>query len=130
MVSLRWQGGSRSEDRTVVTEEELVRLLTELEATAQGHPVMACLVSNRGDVLGVGLGLPRSVLTFTSSSGQPPYWISVGAGPKDATFAFDYFGSESEYLSGNSVSLEDAHAAAADFYRTGRRPRGISWEET
>lgn len=127
LVNARTDGSSRSFDDV----DELRTWLLMIHQAALGEqPLLIDLEHASGATLSVGLGAPRSVLTFQATA-DPPYLVSQGPGltteAAGETFLRD--GEPVEFESNESIAVELAVAAATDFMASGRLPMSIAWQE-
>ena len=112
---------------------ELDALLDRVSSEApEGRPTGVHLFSPEGACLTLALGSEESVLGFIDASCEPPYFASKGeVEDVEPLFTF-YVCSEhhTEVPRRNVVSTGAAREAAREFFRTGRRPENVAWEET
>jgi len=105
-------------------------VLDDLQERFKGEDgQMVEVVSPEGDSLAIGLGKSKSVLSYVSRTGDPPYYVSVGTGREDETISFLFSGEFSEFSGRNTISLEAARAAVRAFVQTGELSPLMSWEE-
>ena len=80
--------------------------------------------------LAIGVGGPLSVLNFVGSSGDPPYFTSLGDPSATGTMTFVFSGEKSEFPLRNAIPIEMARQAIRMFAVTGERPMTtVQWEE-
>lgn len=84
-----------------------------------------------GDLLSVGLGRPRSFLTYIPADGDPPYFSVVDESAGDGEVCFDCNGEPSFYAAHNTVPFPLALEVACQFASsTGLPlPELVAWEE-
>jgi hypothetical protein len=118
------------------SEEELVRGVMELDARtrAEHNPrIVEILATDGGEdppALSIGVGGQEYVLVFNEGnlSGEGGY--SKGPHDGDSTeISFAYGDSDSFYERWMLVDRDTAVNAAREFYRTGRRPANVRWED-
>jgi hypothetical protein len=125
---LRWTPDGDATE--VATVEALDALLDRLSAeAARGRPFMVELIASNGDLLSMGLGRPRSVLSYTPASLDPPYLASHGGQAGDELLVFDYAGEPTEFPVGQAVPMSTAREAFRRFLVTGTLPDTIEWED-
>src|SRR5581483_8878172 len=91
----------------VSSPEELRQWLQRIAAECP-RPLLAEVVRADGDHLSIGLGRPRSFLTYIPQDGDPPYFSVVGDAPEDEEVNFDCNGESSFYSARNTVPFEVA----------------------
>jgi hypothetical protein len=107
----------------------LMELLAEAGKDAAASHTMVELVSPSGSSCAVGLGRPRSVVTFMAAAAEPPYFVSRGEGAAGDALVFYYYGHWTEFGAEAAVPLDDAILALRQFFETGQRPSGVAWDE-
>jgi hypothetical protein len=118
------------------TEEELVRGLTEIDDRfrAAGEPRIAMILadpdSENPPGLSMGLGGDEYVLVFDEGhdSGEGAYSRGPHKGD-DSEVWFAYGDSDTEYQRWMLVDRGTTFEAAREFFRTGRRPQNVEWQE-
>jgi hypothetical protein len=126
----------RGYDIYPATEEELVSGLLDMDAKfrKEGEPRLAVLFfePERKDTarLSIGLGEDESTLTFDTGDLNDAGAYSKGARAGDkAEVGYAYGDGYSEFYASTLVPKQTAIAAAREFFRTGRRPATVQWEE-
>ncbi len=125
--TLAW--GERHQPVAVKDPSHLIELLAEAGRDAATSHTMVELVSPSGGSCVVGLGRPRSVVTFTASPPEPPYFLSRGEVAAGDALVFFYNGHWSEFGPEASVPLDGAILALRQFFETGQRPSAVAWDE-
>lgn len=118
--------------RAIRSREQLDDALDEIERHARANePLIVDLISPLGASLRIGLGRQRSVLTFDSGSGMPPYLESSGdeTNTNSDSIVFYYGGHWTEFPASALIPKEAAREAMKSFFQTGERPNNVSWEE-
>lgn len=124
---LYWNGTSRR----ISSKAELLTALKDLETDCATKPEVARLaVAADWDVISWGVGRDLSVLTTSTGSGDPPYFISRGKPGLRKPIGFDLGGEYTEYPGKAAVPYSLARAAVIEFFETRQRPTCIEWEET
>jgi hypothetical protein len=100
-------------------------------ATECPRPLLAEVVRADGDRLSVGLGRPRSFLTYIPADGDPPYFSVVGDALEGEEVCFDCNGEPSFYSARNTVPFEMALEVACRFAESSGLPLPglVVWEE-
>jgi hypothetical protein len=95
------------------------------------RPLLAEVVRADGDRLSIGLGRPRSFLTYVPEDGDPPYFSVVGDAPEGEEVNFDCNGESSFYSARNTVPFEVALEVVCRFAQSGGLPLPdlVAWEE-
>jgi hypothetical protein len=119
--------GGRTE---VGSPEELRQWLRRIAAECP-RPLLAEVVRADGDRLSVGLGRPRSFLTYIPADCDPPYFNVVGDAPEGEEVCFDCNGEPSFYSARNTVPFEVALEVACRFAQSSGLPLpdSVVWEE-
>jgi hypothetical protein len=114
----------------VASPSELQRWL-RLIAGECPRPLLAEVVRADGDGLSVGLGLPRSFLTYIPADGNPPYFSVIDDSAGDGEVCFDCNGEPSFYATRNTVPFELALDVACRFVLSAGLPLPelVAWEE-
>jgi hypothetical protein len=114
----------------VASPRQLERLLRRISAECC-RPILAEVVRTDGDRLSVGLGRPRSFLTYVPEDGDPPYFSVVGDAPEDEDVCFDCNGEPSWYASRHTVPFELALKVVRRFAESSGLPLpdAVAWEE-
>jgi len=109
----------------------LDQILDRLTAeTPADLPRLAELINATGDCLGMVIGADVSLLSFVGSSGDPPYYVSVGDRRVDGLFVFYVYGGHySELPRRHCVSAGQARETMRVFLETGRLADHLLWEE-
>jgi len=126
---VRWGEGTE-----VVTVHSLAELDGVLDRLALQYPedraVLAEVVAPNGDSLAIGLGRNESLLSWVQSSGDPPYYNSMGDEAESGAVSFYFGGTWSEFPRSDVVSIEVAREAVRDFFHSGGRLSDkVRWEE-
>ena len=108
-------------------EELDARLDNLLKESNQEQPDMATLETEAGTLV-IGLG-KHSVLSYNSPEDKPPYYVSVGDQTKQGITTFSYDGEATEMHNRNLIGLHEAREAVRDFFRSGKLPQNVKWEE-
>lgn len=110
-------------------QRTLDRALDSIAKEAE-KPLIVELVGRTGARLGIGLGMPTSVLAFNPSD-DPPYYMSRGSrsSPRDDIIVYYFQGHWTEFPVTAVVPIEDAREAARVFFLTDERPSNVDWEE-
>jgi Immunity protein Imm1 len=125
---LRWTPDGDATE--VATVEALDALLDRLSAeAARGRPLMVELTASNGDLLSMGLGRPKSVLSYTPASLDPPYFASHGHQASDQLLVYDYAGEPTEFPVRQAVPISAAREGFRRFFVTGTLPDTIEWED-
>jgi len=113
----------------VESPEELRRWLRRIAAECP-RPLLAEVVRTDGDRLSVGLGRPRSFLTYIPADGDPPYFSVVGDASEGEEICFDCNGEPSFYSARNTVPFEEAMEVACRFIGSSGLPlpAEVAWE--
>src|SRR6266540_727805 len=116
------------QSREIASEAELEDTLNELSLQAERNEPFIVEVRRGSASLGMGLGLPRTVLAFKSSD-EPPYYESASdkGEPGNDVVAFYYQGQWTEFPKTALVTKESAVEAMKAFLRTGTRPDNVRW---
>jgi hypothetical protein len=114
----------------VCSPRELRRWLRRIAAECP-RPLLASVVRADGDRLSIGLGRPRSFLTYIPADGNPPYFSVVGDAPADEEVNFDCNGESSFYSARNTVPFKVALEVACCFAKSSDLPLPdlVAWEE-
>lgn len=125
----RWTSDSDLFESRFGSPHEGVSLARELQQTLGAMPAMVEFgrLDDASPVLAIGLGRPRSVVTFQASL-DPPYFISLASDQRVGTICFVYAQEDTEYSARNSVPIEAALDALLEFLTTAGRPHSIDWE--
>ena len=121
--------GDEEHCRTEVsTEEELDRVVDELTATAATDaPFSIELMVNEDTAISIVVGLDISLVNFYSATNKPNYSGSIGPWDEDESIVFYYRGHYSEVSKAHFVPIDDAREALRCYFRTGQRPKKITW---
>ena len=126
----------RGYDAKPTTEQELVAALQDMDTQfrAEGDPRLVVIFAypEVPDTprLSIGLGANESVVTYDESIETGEGAISLGPRVDDhSDVGFSYGTGYSGFLASHLVPKDDAIAAAREFFRTGRRPTNLDWEE-
>jgi hypothetical protein len=110
--------------------EQLDEILDQLSEKSKEKPCLVDVIIPSGDSLAIGLGAEDSLLSFVSSSGDPPYFISKGESNDTENTVVFYWNEEwSEFPKSSLISIESARCAIREFVRTGKLSDEIIWEE-
>jgi hypothetical protein len=113
--------------------DDLVRGLVEIDLLARtaGQPRMAVLTADAdaedAPYLSIGLGGQDSVLVF--EGGQQGGYSKGARSGDDSPVFFAYGTGTGEYLGWMAVSKQQAFEAAQEFFRTGKQPSCVDWED-
>lgn len=122
----------RTTDRAT-TVEELDALLDSItKQVSSDIPQAVNVIRANGDCLTIVLGAPLgSCLSFVSSSGNPPYFVSLGDPNAKGIFTFYVeLDHHSETLMRNVITQADARQAIREFVlHPARLPRCVTWAE-
>jgi hypothetical protein len=121
--------GDALSERTVFSELELREVLSELNESAKRGPYIADVTIRRGDTLSVALGRDVSVLSFVSSTLDPPYFASKGRSPRagDGFIDFLYHGAPTQFPEWQAIPYEAAVDATCLFVSQGTLPAVVDW---
>lgn len=113
----------------LASQSELSKLIGEVEALAR--PTWLELVSpDEQLIMHIGLGRPAfSTITFYDWREGGGTFHSAGTLDAPDDTEFDYGGVPTTMSGAGGIAVEDAHTAAAEFLRTGERPKAIGWIE-
>jgi hypothetical protein len=118
------------------SDDDLLRGLTEIDELARrdNRPRIAVLTSDaeaqRAPYLSIGLGAPDSVLVFEQGDDEQGGY-SRGPRVGDVSeVSFAYGTGSSEYLGWMLIAKQTAIAAAVEFFRTGKQPTSVDWDDT
>lgn len=116
-------------ERTVASEVELREALNELNDSAKREPFIADVIIQSGDTLSIALGRDVSVLSFTNSSLDPPYFASKGRPPRvgDGVVEFLYHGAPTQFPAWQAVPHVVAVEVVCLFVTQGVLPAVIDW---
>lgn len=78
----------------------------------------------------MGLGRDKTVLSFTSSSQDPPYFHSLGPDEDGDDLIFFYYGDWTEFPRRQSVPFAKGREAMRHFFQEGSLLDSIQWEES
>lgn len=125
---------SESDVITVKTPEELDKALDRLHNKfLKERPTLVEVARKSGDSLAIGLGYKtKSILSFVSSTGDPPYYVSVGSKSKKnqtKTVVFYWYDEWSEFPQSYLIPYEEAKKTVKEFALTGALAKHIEWEE-
>ena len=114
----------------VASPDDLRQWLRRI-ATECPRPLLAEVVRADGDRLSVGLGCPRSFLTYIPADGDPPYFSVLDEAAGDGEVCFDCNGEPSFYAARNTVPFAVALEVASRFAASGGLPLPdlVAWEE-
>ncbi len=114
---------------SIGTVSELDDVLHSTRREPHGDlPPIATLTAPDGKWMGIGLDEP-SVATFQYGA-DPPYLVSVGAGPPAREpFVFSFQGHWTEFGPEAAIPLDHALRALREFFVSGGQPRSIKWRE-
>jgi len=116
----------------VESERELREALGRLcELALTEGPFIAELRLQNGDMLGIGLGRPESVVAYLPGTGMPPYYHAESSGDHrlDQALTFDLAGETTEFPSSQAVPVERAKDALVHFFETGQLAPFLEWVE-
>jgi hypothetical protein len=108
-----------------------LRYWLRLIAAECPRPLLANVIRTDGDVLSIGLGRPRSFLTYIPADGNPPYFSVVGDAPEGEEVNFDCNKESSFYSARNTVPFEVALEVVCRFAQSSDLPLPdlVEWEE-
>ena len=112
--------------------EDLGQLMTILNRLAHRRPFGFELIGENGKTLFIGISLKCGCVQFSSSDGDPPYWVAVAPGEHDLeTEGMEYLIGRTltPVLERHCVSIETLMQIIGHFLATGDRYRMVSWEE-
>lgn len=122
----------RTIDRAT-TVEELDALLDSItKRVSPETPQAVNVVRANGDCLTIVLGAPLgSWLSFVGSSGNPPYFVSLGEPNANGIFTFYIdLDHHTESQMRNVIPQSEARQALREFVlHSAQLPRCVSWEE-
>jgi hypothetical protein len=123
---LEWDDGQTIE---VATVDELDRAVSRIHEAAADEPVVAELILDNGDSLGIGLGRLRTVMWFVAGSKEPPYLTTVGDERVDPNevIVFTYGDEPTEYPAIAAIPIERAIEALKEFFVTEKLPTSVDW---
>jgi len=122
----------------VDTIEQLDALLNRCHLEAQKtEPFLVEIMLSTGDALTIGLGRDLSLLSYVSSSGEPPYFVSVGDSVPDDdvvlgdddVVVFYFCGTYTELPCFTLIPMELAREGARYFFQHASLPSFINWIE-
>ena len=108
---------------------ELDQLLTEASEEGTTSHTMVELVSPSGVSCAIGLGRPRSAVTFSALMVEPPFFLSRGDATSDESLVFFYNGHWTEFPPEAGIPVNDALDALRQFFESGQRPTAVKWDE-
>jgi hypothetical protein len=100
-------------------------------AKSKNFSSVILLNDDNDNQLGLAVGGNETVLTFTYSHGDPPYYVSKGKlDVEEPVFTcFLLFEHHTEFLRKWVIPVESGIAACHQFYNTGGLPSCIEWVE-
>ena len=103
----------------------------KLEAIRENKLNIVFLEANNGNELSVVVGGDETVLGFTFSDGNPPYYASKGNSEDIEPILSGFVGLEhhTEYTRSNVISSTRALLAIHEFFNFGDLPKSIQWVE-
>jgi len=123
----------RGNDVVPASEEELLAELRRLDAEfrSEKEPRIVVIYADRvaevTPTLSLGLGADEATLVYDDGLSSA---YSRGRHPDDESeIGYEYGDGYSEFPGWTRVSLPDAFAGAAEFFRAGRRPTNVDWVE-
>ena len=118
------------------SEEELLAHLIRIDTAARqrAEPLIATVYANADDedssYLSIGLGSEDSVLVFASNRRSGAGGYSKGPRIGDTTEIHFRYGTDFGFFEAWMLIPKDlALVAATEFFRTGRQPSSVQWEE-
>jgi hypothetical protein len=117
------------------SDDDLLRGLTEIDELAQreNQPRIAVLTSNAdaedAPYLSIGLGAQESVLVFEQGDDEHGGYSRGSRAGDSSEVNFAYGTGSSEYLAWMLIPKQAAFAAAVEFYRTGKQPTSVEWDD-
>ena len=127
-VEIVWQAGSSN---FVSSETELVQSLDDLHMQFRVGGERLVLISRTNKsffCLALGMDGVTTVNT-ASDDGDPPYYLSLGDARAARSIWLALQGHVSEFPKCSLIPLAAGLAAARYWYRTGRLPIAMCWEE-
>ena len=123
---------SANESAEVPSPDALERLIDVLhDESSAGRPRLVEVVHRSGDILTIGVGRNKALLSFVPASKNPPYYVSVGCRERGAEMVtYDFYGESTEFPSRFLIPMQDARRALKLFAETGALSKEINWEET
>ena len=126
----------RGYDVFPATEQELVKALEDMDArfAEEDEPRLAVLFfepeKKETPRLSIGLGAPECTLAFDTGDLSDIGAYSKGPREGDTTeVGYAYGDGYSEFYASTLVPKQTAFAAAREFFRTGRRPATVQWQD-
>jgi hypothetical protein len=110
----------------------LAELLMTLDRLRDREPFMFDLAGENGKRLSVGISPTCGCAQFSSSDGDPPYWVAVAPGEHDIeTEGMEFLmgGTPTPILERHCVPTEMLMHIIDHFLATGDRPPDVLWEE-
>jgi len=127
-MRLEW-GETNARDVESITDLDVA--LDTLAVEMRAEPAMVELFAADSSSLSIGLGRPWSVISYIGPTGDPPYFHSVAVDPvtEEDPVVFLFRGQYSDFPPQSCVLTDVAREAARLFFRTGKRPTNVTWEE-
>jgi hypothetical protein len=118
-------------ERTISSLAELDQTLDAIHAefAPAKMGMLAELYAEDGSSLTMGLGRDQTVVTYAGPDGMPPYYLSEGDPLETGLVRFHISNQDSEFPRSALVSASRAREAMRTFFRTGRLPPEIKWNE-
>jgi len=117
----------------VSTTDELEKVLLKATEEAKGlnKNNIIFLQADNGNEMSVAVGGGETVLGFTYSHNNPPYYASKGSSKVEEPVFTGYVSLEhhTEYPRFNVIPYEEALLAIHEFYSSGELPGTIKWVE-
>jgi len=110
-----------------ISSEE--QLQTVLQSFQQHEPGFIDLVSPSADTLSLGVGGPLACAMFIGASGDPPYLWALGSSPEDTDIEFARGGTPTPVPLNRCLPFANVVEIAAAFFRDGKLPDNIDWDE-
>ena len=125
MWKVQW---NENTEKMVPSSAALESLLDNIHAKKK--PILVEVeTQHNGNSLTIGLGSSKSVLSYVSGSGDPPYYLSVGSNHLHEYIEYYYRGESSEIPLKNSIPIKKARMAMREFLKSARMPCNITWEK-
>ena len=125
---LVWDMGQRAE---VQSEDQLANLIEQVVLKAQNDiPFTIEMRVSENTGLSMVVGLDESHMEFYSENEGPLVVGCKGPWDTDELIAFLHWGERSELPRRYWVPFASARAAFFEYFRTGKRPSNIQWNDT
>ena len=112
------------------TTAERVLQNAYVDATKADIYAFVTLNSDDGYELGIAVGGDRSVLSYQSANGEPPYMASLGTVMRhsEVLTAYAWFAHHTEFPGDYAIPWSQALAATQQFFEGMRPPEAVTWQ--